>query len=120
MGILRTAFAVTGYTTLAATTGFIAWTRKCHFADVPPTDHLFNTTLFARYNPNNAPVTQDICLRRVPLAQIKPELLEQADEGQLVQAFCAGVWGGLGKCWPVGCRGRREEQKEDLDATDRQ
>nr|POF26083.1 hypothetical protein CFP56_22231 [Quercus suber] len=96
MGIVRTALAITGYGSLAATTGFIAWTRKCRFADVSPTDHIYNTTLFARYNPNNAPVTQDICLRRIALDQIKPALLEKADDGKLVEAFCAGVWGGIG------------------------
>lgn len=59
-----------------------------------PDDYLFHSTLFARYNPNNAPVTQDLAVRRVPLSQIKPELLEK--EGKLTEAFCAGVWSGLG------------------------
>lgn len=61
---------------------------------MPPTDYLFHSTLFARYNPNNAPVTQDLAVRNVPLSQIKPELLEK--EGRLAEAFCAGVWSGLG------------------------
>ena len=33
-------------------------------------------------------------MRRVPLSQIKPELLEK--DGKLAEAFCAGVWSGLG------------------------
>lgn len=32
----------------------------------------------------------------MPLSKIKPSLLEKAEEGKLVEAFCAGVWGGLG------------------------
>lgn len=95
MGILKTAFAATGWTTLGATAGYVLWTRKTKIVDVPPTDYLFNSTFFARYNPNNAPVTQDLAIRKVPLTQIKPELLEK--EGKLVEAFCAGVWSGLGK-----------------------
>jgi len=34
-------------------------------------------------------------VRKIPLNRIKPQLLEK--EGKLVEAFCAGVWGGLGK-----------------------
>ncbi|SMQ46460.1 unnamed protein product [Zymoseptoria tritici ST99CH_1A5] len=94
MGIVRTALAVTGWTTLGSTAGFLLWTRKSHIVDVPPTDYIFNHTLYSRYNPNNAPVTQDLCVRRVPLANIRPELLEK--EGKLVEAFSAGLWGGLG------------------------
>lgn len=36
----------------------------------------------------------DLCVKRVPLTQIKPEYLEK--EGKLVEKFCAGVWSGLG------------------------
>lgn len=68
--------------------------RRHHRSDIICVDYLFNSTLFARYNPNNAPVTQDLAVRRVPLSQIKPELLEK--DGKLAEAFCAGVWSGLG------------------------
>lgn len=100
MGILRKTFAVTGWTTLGATAGFLLWTRKSHIVDVPPTDYIFNTTLFSRYNPNNSPVTQDLCVRRVPLTKIRPELLEK--EGKLVESFSAGLWSGLGKLYHGG------------------
>lgn len=96
MGILKKAFAVTGWSAFGATTGYYLWTRKNRIVDVPPSDYLFNHTLYARYNPNKAPVTQDLCLRKVPLSKIRPELLEK--EGKLVEAFCAGIWGGPGGC----------------------
>jgi len=35
-------------------------------------------------------------VRKVELAKIKPQLLEKEGEGRLVEAFCAGVWGGIG------------------------
>lgn len=94
MGLFRTTIATAGWGSLAVVGTFVALTRKCKITDVPPTDYIFNHTLYARYNPNNAPVTQDLCSRRVPLSKIKPELLE--NEGKLVEAFSAGVWGGLG------------------------
>lgn len=94
MGIISKAIAATGWTTFGATASYVLWTRKSKIVDVPPTDYLFNHTLFARHNPNNAPVTQDLCIRKVPTDQIKPELLEK--EGKLVEKFCAGVWGGIG------------------------
>lgn len=96
MGIFKTALAATGYISLGAAAGYVGWTRKTKIVNVPPTDYIFNSTLFARYNPNNAPVTQDLAVRRVPLSSIKPELLEK--EGKLVEAFTAGVWSGFGRC----------------------
>ncbi|KAF2209321.1 hypothetical protein CERZMDRAFT_107172 [Cercospora zeae-maydis SCOH1-5] len=94
MAIFKTALATAGWCSLGATAGYVLWTRKTSIVDVSPTDYLFHSTLFARYNPNNAPVTQDLAIRRVALAQIRPELLEK--EGKLTEAFCAGVWSGLG------------------------
>lgn len=94
MGILRTTTAVVGWTSLAAASTFVALTRKNRIVPVNPTDYIFNSTSYARNNPNNAPVTQDLCLRKVPLDQLKPELLEK--EGKLVEAFCAGLWSGVG------------------------
>lgn len=86
--------AIAGWGSLATAGSFVWMTRNSKVMPIPPSDYIFANTLFARYNPNNNPVTQDICVRKVPLDKIKPELLEQ--EGKLVEAFCAGVWGGLG------------------------
>lgn len=94
MGVLRSAFTFTAYTSLATAGTLFALTRKSKVGPVPPSDYIFSNTLYARYNPNNAPVTHDICVRRVPLNKVKPELLE--NNGKLVESFCAGVWGGLG------------------------
>ena len=96
MGVFRTALALTGWGSFGSALGYTIWTRKSKVLPVPSTDYIFNHTLFARYNPNNNPVTQDVCVRRVPLEQIRPDLLEKEDEGKLVEKFCAGVWGGLG------------------------
>ena len=94
MGILRTTLAITGWTSLAAAGTFVALTRKSKILSVPPNDYIYNTTFFRRYNPNNSPATHDICVRKVPLADIRADLLEK--EGRLTEAFCAGVWGGIG------------------------
>ena len=72
---------------------YTVWTRNSKILAVPADDYIFNTTLFARYNPNNNPVSQDICVRTVPIDKIRPELLA---EGKLVESFCAGVWSGWG------------------------
>lgn len=94
MGIISKAIGITGWSALAGAGTYVAMTRKNRILPIPASDYIFNTTHYARYNPNNAPVTQDICLREVPLSQIKPEYLEK--EGQLTEKFCAGVWSGLG------------------------
>ncbi|KAJ6482916.1 hypothetical protein C8R47DRAFT_577327 [Mycena vitilis] len=74
--------------------GFLLWTRKSRFVPFAFTsDPIFTSALFKKFNPNqNVPVLTDLCVRRVPLSQIRPELLE--NEGKLVEAFCAGVWSG--------------------------
>lgn len=104
MTILSKTVAAAGWGTLAGAAGFVGMTRHCKVSPVAPTDYIFNHTLYARYNPSNAPVTQDICTRTVPLSKIRPELLEaektEEGKGKLVEAFCQGVWGGLGE-WDV-------------------
>lgn len=99
MTLLGKSIFYTGWGTLGGTLGYVFWTRKNRIQPVSPTDYIFNSTLFARYNPNNAPATNDVCLRNVPMARIKPELLEAAEKGQttLVERFCAGVWSGWGE-----------------------
>lgn len=94
MSVFRTTLAVAGWGSLGGVLGYKIWTRKSEVHPLPTTDYLFGTTLFARYNPYNNPVTRDVCTRRVPLQQIRPELLER--EGALVEAFCGGVWSGWG------------------------
>ncbi|KAK5111055.1 hypothetical protein LTR62_005430 [Meristemomyces frigidus] len=104
MGLISKAFAITAWSSLGGTAGWYMLTRHSRVLPIPPADYIFNHTLYARYNPNNAPVTQDICVRQVPLSKIRAELLNLSsedgkpseDEGRLVTAFCQGVWGGLG------------------------
>jgi len=75
--------------------GFLFFTRKSHFVPFTVnTDPIFTSSHFKKFNPNgNVPGLHDLCVRRVPLTQIKPELLKN---GKLVEGFCAGVWSGFG------------------------
>lgn len=95
MGIIRKAIGVTGWTALGTAIGFTVYTRKSKIYDLEPTDYLLGNTILARFNPYNNPMMKDICVRKVPIEQIRPELLEK--EGKLVEAFCAGVWSGAGR-----------------------
>ncbi|KAF7373344.1 14-alpha sterol demethylase Cyp51B protein [Mycena sanguinolenta] len=76
--------------------GFLFVTRKSRFVPFEFTsDPIFSSGHFKKFNPNgNAPALHDLCVRKVPLSQIKPELLKE--EGKLAEAFCAGVWSGFG------------------------
>ena len=94
MGLITKAIGLTGWGSLAFAGTFVALTRKNRIVPIPASDYIFNSTSYARYNPYNSPVTQDLCLRQVPLDQLKPEYLEK--EGKLVEKFCAGVWSGVG------------------------
>ena len=96
MGVLRTALGLTGWGSLGSVVAFTAYTRKSKIYDVSPTDYLVESTILARLNPYNNPSMKDVCLRKVPIGQIRPELLEGGTK--LVEAFCAGVWSSWGMC----------------------
>ncbi|KAL2019919.1 hypothetical protein VTK56DRAFT_9011 [Thermocarpiscus australiensis] len=61
---------------------------------LPHDDPLWRSQSYAKFNLHKNASTQDVCLKRIPLGKIKPELLQH--EGDLVLEFCRGVWGGLG------------------------
>ncbi|TVY23433.1 hypothetical protein LHYA1_G008687, partial [Lachnellula hyalina] len=66
------------------------------FVPLSPADAIFTSPAYLRNNPNKNPASQDLCVRRVPLSKIKPHLLEKEAEGKLTEAFCQGLWSGLG------------------------
>ncbi|KAH7156738.1 hypothetical protein EDB81DRAFT_398769 [Dactylonectria macrodidyma] len=83
----------------AGAAGFWFWTRKCHFEEFGPhNDNLFRYPMLKQINPYNNPDSHDMCVRRVPFSQLKPELLEDTLQGgsKLVEAFCRGIWGRYG------------------------
>ena len=94
MGPIRTVLAWSGYGSLLSVGAFAWAARGSRVLPLAQSDYLYNTTFYARYNAENNPTTADVCVRRIPLKDLKPELLEK--EGKLVERFCAGVWGGLG------------------------
>ncbi|THV79811.1 hypothetical protein D6D27_08899 [Aureobasidium pullulans] len=94
MGVIKTLSKLTAYGTVAGAGGWALYTRKSSFVPMSSNDYIYNTTFFARNNPDQNPTMSDLCVRKVPLSQIKPDYLEK--EGKLVEKFCAGVWGGLG------------------------
>ncbi|KIY69769.1 hypothetical protein CYLTODRAFT_420336 [Cylindrobasidium torrendii FP15055 ss-10] len=85
-------------TALASGTGvgaFFFLTRKSTFVPLDPASHpLFRIAQIQKFNPEKNPMFYDDCVRKVPLQDIRPELLDK--DGELVKAFCAGVWGGPG------------------------
>ncbi|PSR88685.1 hypothetical protein BD289DRAFT_431758 [Coniella lustricola] len=90
MGIIKRTFgaalitgsAVLGYT--HASTSIIC--------PLPHTDPLWASKTYARFNAHKNPSTQDVCIRRISLDKVRPELLE--NEGDLALEFCRGVWAG--------------------------
>lgn len=94
MGLTRRLLKLTTYTTTATLGAFFYSTRNSTFTPLPATDHIFHSSHFHALNPERNPTTHDLCVRRVPLSDIQPALLEK--KGALVEAFCAGVWSGWG------------------------
>lgn len=63
-------------------------------APLPPSDPIWTSSLYKKHNPSRNPATQDVCIKRIPLDKIRPELLQK--EGDLALEFCRGVWSGWG------------------------
>ena len=97
MGIFRKTLKLTTIGATATLGSFFYATRNCSFVPVDPaTDPIFSWKPFRKLNPSRNPTVHDLCVRRVPLSEINPALLEK--KGRLVEAFCAGVWSGWGMC----------------------
>ncbi|OKL60713.1 hypothetical protein UA08_03985 [Talaromyces atroroseus] len=94
MGIIGRVLKLTTYGGVATLGAHFVWTRNSTVEPLPATDYLFTSPSFKKFNPNQNAVLSDVCVRRVPLSHIDPLLLEK--KGKLAEAFCAGVWGGLG------------------------
>jgi hypothetical protein len=93
MGFLRKAV----YTGLLATSGSAAFLAAKNPVIAPLTsdDGIWKSAVYRKHNPSKNPSTQDVCIKRIPLSKIRPELLQR--EGDLALEFCRGLWGGLGK-----------------------
>lgn len=85
---------------LFAVTAFPVWTKHSTIAGLPQDDPLWRSEFYKQYNPLDNPTMNDVCIRRIPLYQLRPELLEDAQKGgsRLVEAFSQGVWGRWSKC----------------------
>ncbi|KAJ7223094.1 hypothetical protein GGX14DRAFT_657180 [Mycena pura] len=88
------------YTSVAGAVGFggfLFFTRKSRFVPFSLADDpIFASSHYKKLNPHQNDALHDLCVRRVPLSQIKPELLQDDSRGKLVEAFCSGVWSGFG------------------------
>ncbi|RAH64998.1 uncharacterized protein BO66DRAFT_432358 [Aspergillus aculeatinus CBS 121060] len=89
----------TAAASLTAVGAWQLWTSDCYFEPFgPENDHLFQSETFKKFNPGKHPSLNDSCVRKVPLSQIQPELVNDAIGGgsKLLERFCAGMWGGYG------------------------
>jgi hypothetical protein len=89
----------TAVSTAATIAAFFVWTKHCQFADMSSaTDPIFQSAFYKKYNPSANPTTHDLCIRKIPIFKLRPEQVEDAEQGgtKMVEAFCAGVWGGFG------------------------
>jgi hypothetical protein len=94
MGFIRTILNTVVVGSAGAASSWAIWTRNSKFIPVPSEHPIFTSPDLLRNNPNGNPTAHDLCVRKVPLNQIKPALL--TNEGRLTEAFCAGIYSGLG------------------------
>ncbi|KAJ5856661.1 uncharacterized protein N7529_010605 [Penicillium soppii] len=94
MGILSKLVKSTVAGSVASVGVFWGATRNDLFQPMDSSDPIFQSALFNKFNPSRNPTLHDVCVRQIPLDKIQPSLVEE--KGKLVEAFCAGVWGGLG------------------------
>lgn len=94
MGVIGRFLKLSTYGGVATIGAHFIWTRNSRVEPLPMTDYLFTSPSYKKLNPDENPVMRDVCVRKVPLSQIDPRLLEK--KGKLVEQFCAGLWAGLG------------------------
>lgn len=83
-----------GTTAGAAHLAFLAHKNPV-LSPLPASDPVWTSSLYKKHNPSRNPATQDVCVKRIPLAKVRPELLQK--EGDLALEFCRGVWSGWGE-----------------------
>lgn len=93
MGIIKKTF----YTTVLTGTAFVGYVAGSTsiIRPLPRDDPIWKSNTYNRYNVQNNPSTQDVCIKRIPISKIRPELLQQ--DGALALEFCRGVWAGWGE-----------------------
>lgn len=96
MGILGKAV----FSSVLGTTGLAAYlaAKNPVISPLAASDPIWTSSLFRRYNPSANPATQDVCIKRLPLDKIRPELLK--NPGDLALEYCRGVWAGPGRAHP--------------------
>ncbi|KAH7304772.1 hypothetical protein B0I35DRAFT_362746 [Stachybotrys elegans] len=95
MGLLRKTFC-TGLLGVSASATCLAYlaAKNPVVAPLPASDPLWKSRLFYSRNPARNTPTSDVCIRRIPLSKIRPELLQK--DGELAVEFCRGIWSGWG------------------------
>ncbi|OAQ60338.1 FAD linked oxidase [Pochonia chlamydosporia 170] len=91
MGLIAKA----AFSSLIGTTGLAAYlaAKNPVISPIAASDAIWSSKLFKRYNPSANPATQDVCIKRIPLDKIRPELLK--NPGDLALEYCRGVWAGF-------------------------
>ncbi|KAF7159720.1 hypothetical protein CNMCM6106_007122 [Aspergillus hiratsukae] len=110
MGIFSRFLKLTTIGGAATAGGFFWYTRNDVFVPLPLSDRIFHSARFNVLNPLRNPTTHDLCIRKVPLSEIDPTLLEK--KGKLVEAFCAGVWSGWGYAFQRAYLARKYQSPE--------
>ncbi|CAK7246339.1 MAG: hypothetical protein STHCBS139747_007966, partial [Sporothrix thermara] len=88
MGFMRTT-VLTGLLGTSTAAAYLA-ARNPVISPLPPNDPVWSSKVYKKQNPSRNPTTQDICVKRLPISKIKPELLKK--DGDLALEFCRGVW----------------------------
>lgn len=84
------------YSSVVGTTGLAAYlaAKNPVISPLAAADPIWSSRLYKRYNPSANPATQDVCIKRIPISKIRPELLN--NKGDLALEYCRGVWSGVG------------------------
>ncbi|KAK3186410.1 hypothetical protein K4F52_004711 [Lecanicillium sp. MT-2017a] len=92
MGLIRKAFFFSAF----GTTGVAAYlaAKNPIISPLAATDAIWKSSVFRKYNPSANPATQDVCIKRIPIDKIRPELIK--NPSALTLEYCRGVWSGVG------------------------
>lgn len=93
------ALAVGAVTSATGVSTFWLATRQQKFLALDANDDLLRSTFYQKFNPFSNEDLSDIYEARLPISQIRPDLVADFKQGgsKLIERYCSGLLGGWGK-----------------------
>ncbi len=97
-GIASLTIGAASVTTFGAAAFWLATRQQTFYELNDPNDGLLRSRFYAKYNPHANEDISDIYEARLPLSEVRPDLVSDYKRGgsKLIERYCSGLLGGWG------------------------